>query len=466
MKRISALLTAVVLLLPFIRLTDAKAINFTLKEPIHSESAVLMNLDTHMVLHEKNADTRQMPGPLVNIMTAVVCLEECKNIDEEITMDQEVYEGLYNTQYPDDLRISDISDGDVLTVTDLLYAMMLESSVQAAQTIAYHVGDHKVSAFVDMMNEKAKEIGLESTHFTNPTGMYDEDQYTTARDMAKLTEYAMTVPLFDTISSTFTYNPSVPNMERHESHENWIWTHSNTMMDPESELYYYPGARGIKTANLEAAGRNIVSIASKDGNNYLVVLMRAPMSDADGNNVYYHLEDAISLFDWAFNHFSYQVVLADTAELGELPVSLAEGNDYVLAKPKEEISLLWYDEIDISLINKNKIEWYNTTLQAPIKKGEPLGELTLEYSGEPLTTVELVAVSDVERSSSKYNLFAASMFTKSSWFRKALIISLVLCVIYILMCIYSYVVFKSHAKPLKPIYAVPKVEKKKKKNNK
>lgn len=466
MKRLLSLLASVVILLPFVSLFDADAINFTLKEPIHSEAAILMNLDTHMILHEKNADTRQMPGPLVNIMTAVVCLEKCKNIDEEITIDKAVYEGLYNTEYPDDLRFADIYNEDVLTVTDLLYAMMLTSSVEASQTIAYHVGDHKVSAFVDMMNEKAEEIGLESTHFTNPTGMYDENQYTTARDMAKLTEYAMTVPLFDKIASTFTYNPSVPNMERHESHENWIWTHSNTMMDPESELYYYPGARGIKTANLEMAGRNIVSIASKDGNNYLVVLLRAPINDSDGNTVYYHLEDAISLFNWAFNHFSYKVVLADTAELGELPVSLAEGNDYVLAKPKEEISLLWYDDIDISLINKNKIEWYNSTLQAPVEKGEPLGELTLEYSGEPLATVELVAVSGVERSSSKYNIFAASLFTKSSWFKKAIIISCVLCVLYILMCIYSYVVFKSHAKPLKPIYTVPKVEKKKKKKNK
>jgi D-alanyl-D-alanine carboxypeptidase (penicillin-binding protein 5/6) len=168
----------------------------------------------------------------------------------------------------------------------------------------------------------------------------------------------------------------------------------------------------------------------------------------------------MALFDWAFSHFSYQVILADTAEVGELPVKLAEGNDYVLAIPKEEFTLLWYDEVDISTISRDKIVWYKNTLQAPVAKGEPLGKVTLEYSGEELGTVEIVAVSNVERSTSKYNMYVAKMFRKSRWFNKALMISFLLCAIYIIMCVYSYIVFKSKAKPMKPIYAVPKVNNK------
>jgi len=212
-----------------------------------------------------------------------------------------------------------------------------------------------------------------------------------------------------------------------------------------------------------AAGRNIVALASKDGNNYLAVLLKAPFNDSEGNTTFYHIEDAAAIFDWGFNHFSYQVILADTAEVGELPVSLAEGNDYVLARPKEEFSLLWYDDIDISLIKKDKITWYDSSLRAPVKKGDVLGEVTLEYSGEELGTVELVAVSDVNRSKSKYNLEAAKRFPKSQWFKNALKIAIILCVIYILICVYSWVLFRSKAKPLKPIYAVPKMDKKKKK---
>ncbi len=462
-KQIIALLSAAAIILPLAKPYKAEAVNFTLKDSIYSESAILINLDSDVVIHEKNADAKQLPGPLVNIMTAVVCIEECSDLTQELTIDSSVYASLSETEFKDDLRYADIYDGDILSYNDLLYAMMLTSSVEAAQTIAYNIGEGDISAFVEKMNQKAAEIGLSATHFTNPTGMYDKDQYTTARDMAILTEYALDTPNFDKICSTYMYDPSVPNLERHEDRESWHWYHSNLMMNAESDEYYYPGVRGVKTGNLELGGRNIVSLAGKDGNNYLVVAMKAPLTDSEGNITYYHLDDAKSLFNWAFNNFSYQVVLAESAELGELPVSLSEGNDYVLARPKNEVSLLWYDEVDISLISRDKIKWYKSELQAPVKKGEVLGEVTLEYSGEDLATVELIAVSDIDRSVTKYNLYAAKMFPKSKWFKKAFIISGMLCGIYILICIYSYVLFKNRAKPVKPKYAVPKVGNKKKK---
>ena len=458
MKKFFAAIASVVMAVPFLTTPKANAISFPLKNPIQSESAIVINMDVNTVIHEKNADTKQMPGPLVNIMAAVVCLEKCPNINEEVTVHSSVYEHLNETEYKDDLRWADIYDEDVLTVTDLLYAMMLTSSMEASETIAYHVGDGNIDNFVNMMNDKAAEIGLEDTHFTNATGMYDTGQYTTARDMAKLTQYALTVPLFETIATTFTYNPSIPNPDRHKSHEEWIWTHSNGMMDPSSGDYY-SGAKGIKTANLEMAGRNIISMASRDGNKYLAVLMKAPLTDANGDTAFYHISDCKNVFDWAFKHFSYKTVLANTAEVGELPVKLADGNDYVLARPKEDISLLWYNEVDTSTISKDKIDWYRTSLQAPVAKDEPLGKVTLEYSGEEIGTVELVAVSNVERSVSKYNLYAAKMFKKSSWFNKAIMISCILSAIYIIICLYSYSVYKSKAKPMKPIYAVPKVDK-------
>ncbi|WP_028514400.1 D-alanyl-D-alanine carboxypeptidase family protein [Ruminococcus flavefaciens] len=458
MKRLLSLLAAAVMVLPFVCSTKAKAVNFPLEEPIQSESAVLINLDSNMVIHEKNADVKQMPGPLVNIMTAVVCLENCEDLDEKVTIDESIYEYLYNYEYPDDLRFAEIEDGDVLTMTDLLYAMMLTSSVEACETIAYKIGKGDTERFVEMMNEKAAELGLFDTHFTNPTGLYDPNQYTTANDMTKLTMYALDVPMFETIATTYSYTPSNPNPEHHDDPNSWIWTHSNVMMDSDGD-YAYSGTKGIKTANLDMAGRNIITMASRDGNKYLAVLLKSPLKSSSGDIAYFHIVDAMSLFDWAFGHFSYKTILADTAEVGELPVELAEGNDYVLAKPKEEFTRIWYDDIDISTISRDKVEWYKTSLQAPVAKGEPLGKVTLEYSGEELGTVEIVAVSNVERSVSKYNIYVAKMFRKSRWFNRALMISFLLCAIYILVCIYAYVVFKSKSKPMKPIYAVPKVNK-------
>ncbi|MBR5513643.1 MAG: D-alanyl-D-alanine carboxypeptidase [Ruminococcus sp.] len=464
-NRIIAVSAAVMVAIPFINAHDTNAVNFTMRGTINSESAIIANLDCDTVIHEKNADTKQFPGHLVNIMTAIVCIENCSDLSAEVTIDEDVYSYLYNTEYPDDLRYGNILHGDILTYNDLLYAMMLTSSVEASETIAYNVGGGDVSVFVEMMNKKAKEIGMESTNFTNATGMYNPEQYTTARDMLKLTQYALRKSHFEDICSTYVHTPAVPNFDRHPIDEKWRWFNSNIMMDEENEKYYYKGVKGIKTGNLELGGRNIVAMASKDGHNYLVIGMKAPINDEEDTIRFYHLDDAKQMFNWAFNNFSYEVVLADTAELGELPVELADGSSYVLAKPVEEVSLLWNNEVDLSLISKDNITWYNKKLQAPIKKGEPLGRVTLEYSGEKLADVELVAVADVERSVLKYNTYAAKLFLKSSWFKNSLIIAGVLSVLYIILCVYAYVLYKSHSKPLKPMYAVPKVDKEKTKNN-
>ncbi len=458
-----AFLSAAAVIIPFVQPTETKAVNFTMRGTLYSDSAIVLNLDCDTIIHEKNADKKQMPGPLVNIMTAVVCIENCPDLAKEITIEEDVYSYLYNTEYPDDLRYGNILDGDVLTYNDLLYAMMLTSSVEAAETIAYHIGGEDVSVFVEMMNKKAAELGMDSTKFTNATGMYNAEQYTTARDMMILTQYALNKSHFEDICATYIYTPSVPNFDRHPIEEKWRWFNSNIMMDEENENYFYRGTKGIKTGNLELGGRNIVAMAGRDGHNYLVIGMRAPINDEDGNTAFYHLDDAKQMFSWAFGHFAYQVVLAETAELGELPVDLADGSSYVLARPAEEISLLWHDEVDLALISRDNITWYNKKLQAPVKKGDALGRVTLEYSGEKLADVELIAVSDVERSTLKYNTYAAKKFLKSSWFSKALILAGILSSLYIILCIYAYVLFKSRSKPLKPMYAVPKVDKDKKK---
>lgn len=462
-NKIFALLSAASILIPFIQPAETNAVNFSIPGTLYSESAIVVNLDCNTVIHEKNADTKQMPGPLVNIMTAVVCMENCPDLTKEITIEEDVFSYLYNTEYPDDLRYGNILDGDVLTYNDLIYAMMLTSSVEAAETIAYQIGGGNVSVFVEMMNEKAAELGMDSTKFTNATGMYNAEQYTTARDMMILTQYALDKSKFEDICSTYIYTPSVPNFDRHPIEEKWRWFNSNIMMDEENENYFYRGTKGIKTGNLELGGRNIVAMAGRDGHNYLVIGMRAPINDEDGDMAFYHLDDAKQMFNWAFSHFSYQVILAETAELGELPVDLADGSSYVLARPDKEISLLWYDEVDLSLISRDNITWYSKKLQAPVKKGDALGRVSLEYSGEKLADVELIAVFDVERSALKYNTYAAKKFFKSSWFSKALVLAGILSSLYIILCIYAYVLFKSRSKPLKPMYAVPKVDKDKKK---
>lgn len=476
MKRFLAFAASLIMLLPLICVPSANAVIFEYKDKLYSESMILVSLDTGEAISEKNADTPQCPASLVNIMTAVIVLENCKNLSEEVTLDPNVYGHIYDElKDPEDLPMVELQDGDILSVNDLLYCMMLTSSVEASETLANHVGKQivasgggngmPVAAFVDKMNAKAKEIGMTSTVFTNPHGMYDPAQYTTARDMAVLTQYALSVPLFREIATTQSYTPVVPNPTHHPKHDAWVWTHSNVMTDKTNNAYYYLGAKGIKTAKLETAGRNLITLASKNGYSYLVILMKAPFKDEDGENTFCHIKDAANLLNWAFDSFSYQVILLASTEIGERDVKLADSSSkgYVTAVPRENVELLWCRDVDIKTIDIDKAVWNKNTFQAPVKKGEPVGELTIYYSGNPIAKVELVARDEVGRSKTKYNLEVAKRFHKSVWFRTAVKISVILSLIYILICVYAYVVFKSHKKPLKPIYAVPKVGKKNKK---
>ncbi len=463
MKRIISLIMAAVMILPIMKFSDVQAVSFPVPTQLKSRSAMLMNLDTGMIVHEKNPDEKLAPGPLVNIMTAIIVLENCDSLSKELTLDPDIYTPIYTSSADSsDIPLGiDLNDNDVLTVRDLLYCMMLTSSVEASQTLAHYVGNGNVSSFVEKMNAKADELGMTNTHFTNAHGMFEANQYTTSRDMLTLTRYALKVPLFSDIATAVSYNPEVPNITRHPNHSSWIWNHSNVMADPENDDCYYMGAKGIKTARLNSVGRNLIVQASRDGNNYLAVLMIAPIKDADGEERYFHIDDARELFNWAFSSFSYQVILGESTECGSRDVTLGDEQDFVLARPKNEILMLWCDDVQTNTISK-KIKWYGESFAAPISEGDVLGELTLEYSGEVLGKVELVANRDVSRSKSKYNIAVAKKFFSSNWFSASIKIAVLFSVIYILVCIYAMVLFKSKGKPVKPIYAVPKMNKKKK----
>ncbi len=389
-----------------------------------------------------------MPAQLTNIMTAIICLENCQDIkNTKITADNELYGDIYRYEYPNDIRYGDIYNGDVLTVEDLLYAMMLASSAEAANILAYEIGGGSIQNFVKMMNEKALEIGATNTVFTNAHGLYDINQVTTANDMAKITQYALKIPSFEQIATTQIYRPSIPNLENNHN-ESWYWTHSNIMMSKGD--YYYEGVRGIKTGNLEISGRNLITMASANGSKYLVILLKAPLYDENGKSRFYHLEDAKNLFDWAFENIEYKTIVNATEELGEVYVKFGSGdNDYVLVKPAEEYNTLWLNTISLTSIQKDiNLE---KNIVAPVEEGQKLGTLDLKLSGESICTIDLVAVSSVERSSTKFNIEVAKQFKNSKWLKRGLIFSFILTLIYIIICIYAYRVIVKR-KPVRGVY--------------
>lgn len=427
---LAALLTAVLVIgqVPAIR---AKALLFTPNTTVQSESAILMNMDIGEIVYEKNADMKEMPGALVQIMTAVIVLENCEDLaGVHLTASEAMYEVFAQDEYPEDLRRANIEAGDTLTVEDLLHAMLLTSSVEAAYMLAEHFGGSQ-EAFADMMNDKAEALGMTNTRFLNGTGLYSARQLSTARDMMTLLSYAMTLQRFEAIACANAYTP--PTAVAAEKTVEWSWQHSNLMVDESSE-YYCSGVRGIKTGNTQEGGRAIACKGGRDGSNYLLICMNAPMEDMEGNSRFYHLEDAKNILEWAFAHLSYQEILSVNAQLGEVRVNNAEEEDFVLIKPISKYECIWCDTTDINSVQQIA-DWVEE-VDAPVKAGDKLGTVTLKLSGETLAVIDVVAASDVERSFWKYNLAEIPGFFRSKYLKNTWTLAIVLSLIYIAACVF------------------------------
>ena len=458
MKRvISALTAAVIMIMTFA--VNVSAISFTPSFDLKSEAVYLMNLDSKEVIYEKNADMEEMPAALTNIMTAVIVLDKCKNIEEEtIAANDSLYDEFDSYEFDDDLRYADIWDGDTFTVKDYLYAMMLTSSCEAAVILADHFGNNSIEAFVGMMNDKAKQIGCKNTVFKNPHGLYDPEQHTTARDMALITQYALTVPGFEDIACAMEYQLEPKNPGN--AHDGgWSISHSNVMMSAANDYYLY-GIKGIKTGNLQLGGRSIALMGTSDGNKFLLVMLNAPLLNEDGDTRYYHIIDAYNLMKWVFENFSYTTLLNKNEEVAELKVSNSEGSGYVLLKPAKNVSTLWYNDVDTTSIQT--IKTLAEDVSAPVNKGQKLGEIELRLGNELIDVVDLVAANDVERSFIKFNFSMTADFFKSRWFLIAVIITSVLSFIYILICFWAY---QDRKRRSKSSFANKKIVKKLYRNN-
>ena len=451
LQKLFCIVQAVVIACCFCTSLTGRAVSFTPNFEINSAAGVLMNTDTGDVLYEKNADTPYMPGALVQIMEAAIVLENCTDLSRLITCDAEMVQRYQNTEDVDDLRYADIRGGDSLTVEELLYALLMTSSCEAAVMLANEFGNGSVAGFVDMMNAKAKEIGCTQTTFRNVTGIYDSGQVTTVREMAKITQYALSVSKFLQYASMVTYTPKTPNAN-HDI-DKWIWTHSNTMLQ-ENSTYYFPGTKGIKTANLTKQGRNIICLGTKDGNTFLVVLLNAPFNDREGNLTYYHIEDATELLNWTYQHFNYQTILSTNTELGQISVQNGDGADYVLVRPEKSYMTLWYDGADFnSVVQEIKLE---DNVSAPVKEGEKLGTVTLKFSGQELATINLIATTGVELSQTKYYLALTKHFIQTEWLTRAIFLSVILCAVYLVLCIYAHVLYTQKPKTPEPVHLKPK----------
>lgn len=382
---------------------------------VESKAAYMVNLDTDVVVYEKNPNEKMYPASLTKIMTAIIALEKVSDIQNTmVTAEPTIFDELYGLG----ASTADFRPNEVASMNDLLYGMLLQSACEAASIIAYHVGGSSIQNFVTMMNDKAKALGAVNTHFVNAHGLYDENQYTTAYDMYLITKYALSLPGFSEIVNTVSYDLKPTN--KHAQPRTVL--HTNLLMNKSSE-YYYSYAKGVKTGTLDESGQCLISTASKDGYTYLLVTMGAPLKDDKGQPQPKKLAfvDGKNLYEWAFNTFQLTSVIKPTEDIMEFKVRLAKDKDYVMARPETDFSTLLPKNLDESTIQRIKPAAQELT--APVKKGTLLGTMELRLADETLTTVNLIAADDVERSELLYMVDMAKSFVSSIWFRTAVYVA-------------------------------------------
>lgn len=273
-------------------------------EAVSAEHAILMDAQTGRVLYEKNADERSLIASTTKIMTALVVCERCNVLDRmRIPKEAVGIEG--SSMY--------LKEGEVLTIQELLYGLMLHSGNDAAVALAIYCGG-TVEGFAGLMNDKARQLGMENTHFENPNGLDSPGHYSTAKDMAVLAAYAMENPIFAQTVSTKTVTAGNRSLRNHNK-----------------LLWQVEGADGVKTGFTKAAGRILVSSAVHQGRRLIAVTMNAP---DDWN-------DHRSLLEEGFSRYCVtQIVKAGDClgtveiaggEAGEASLIVAEDFSYALA---------------------------------------------------------------------------------------------------------------------------------------
>lgn len=305
MKRIfagtAAVLLAAVLFFP----VNAQALS--------AEKAILMDAATGRVLFEKNADERSLIASTTKIMTALVVCEQCNVLDRmRIPKEAVGIEG--SSMY--------LQEGEVLTIQELLYGLMLHSGNDAAVALAIYCGG-TVEGFAEMMNDKARVLGMTQSHFENPNGLDSPGHYSTARDLAILASYAMENPIFYKTVSAKTVTVGNRYLRNHNK-----------------LLWQVEGADGVKTGYTKAAGRILVSSATRDGRRLIAVTINAPDD----------WRDHAALLEEGFSKFQVQRIVTAGDQVGTVEIAggqagaveilATEDFDYAIA-PEEEAELLF-----------------------------------------------------------------------------------------------------------------------------
>lgn len=374
-------LTAVLMLAVYLMSVSVGAIE---NISINAKASILVDAADGHAVYEKNADEKEYPASLTKLMTALLVVENVSDLSEVLTANKSAYEGLSDAG-----STVGIKAGEKMSVDNLLVCLLVASANEAANILAERVSG-SVSEFVNLMNTRAGELGLTGTHFVNPSGLHDEDHYTTARDMAKIALEARKNKRLCEICSMDKATIPATNM----SEERFFYT-TNSLISQYKELgYKYSLADGMKTGSTTPAGYCLVATAKYKEQRLISVVLGCKKDETTGKKGSF--VESKKLLIWGFENFKRAVLLSSAQPVCEVHVESAWERDYVVAHITEDYSSLMpkdYDADKVELVPESA-----ETLEAPIKKGDEVGKVSVRYDGKEYAVLTLVAADDVKRS--------------------------------------------------------------------
>lgn len=386
-------------------------------------SVYMINTDTGVVIYDKEATKVMYPASTTKIMTALLAIELCPDMDTMVTVDERIDDWLLMT----DSSRSGIVANERISMYDLLCCLMLASGNDAALAIASYVGGGDVDYFVALMNERAMLLGCQNTHFVNPHGLHDDNHYTCAYDLTVMAQKAMELPVFAEIVQKNSYKMAATN----KNEERYIYNKNYMLNVNYSSTYYYSYCKGIKTGHTSKAGNCFVGYATRNGYNYICTCMGAPIiSEKTGIKFNAAFITCKELFDWCFNNLALKEVVNANSTMAEVPLEQAWNKDALTLVPEESFTTLLPSGVTGTAVMK-KYDLPDAVV-APVRKGDIVGTVTLSFAGDELGTINLVASESVERSDILYLLSIVNNIVSSTAFLVIAIIAVLAIAAYII----------------------------------
>ena len=328
-----------------------------------AECMAVIESSTGRLLYSKSPDRKRPMASTTKICTAITVLDNCDDLEKTITVPDKAVGVEGSSIY--------LQKGEKVKIIDLLYGLMLRSGNDCAEALAIAVGG-SVEKFAELMNATAEKAGAKDSNFVNPHGLHNDEHYTTARDLARITAYAFKNPIFAKIVATKKYTMAWEGRD-----------YPRVLVNKNKILSTYEGGDGVKTGFTKKAGRCLVASATRNGMRVIAVVLNCgPM-----------FEDCAALMDKAFSEYS----LRDLTESADLirRISVSDGKTSVAeAEGKEKF---FYPLRDDELSDV-KVEVFPVSeLTAPVKIGVPAGKFTVSLQKQLLFEGKLYTISSVEK---------------------------------------------------------------------